>query len=57
MKEYLDGEIYYGGNSEKRTIQKRIEFLGVLKEKSQDANVKDECTRLLELWRESSLAY
>lgn len=57
MKEYLDGEIYYGGNSEKRTVQKRIEFLGVLKEKSPDATVQDECTRLLELWRESSLAY
>ncbi|MCX8149946.1 MAG: hypothetical protein N3D85_00335 [Candidatus Bathyarchaeota archaeon] len=57
MKEYLDGEIYYGGNSEKRTVQKRIDFLGVLKEKSQDAKVKDECTRLLELWHESSLAY
>jgi len=57
MKEYLDGEIYYGGNSEKRTTQKRIDFLGVLKEKSQDASVQDECTRLLELWRESSIAY
>ena len=57
MKEYLDGELYYGGNSEKRTVQKRIDFLGELKDKSQDANVKEECERLLEMWRESSLAY
>lgn len=57
MKEYLEGELYYGGNSEKRTVQKRIEFLGVLKSKSDDAAVKEECERLLEMWRESSLAY
>ena len=57
MKEYLDGELYYGGNSEKRTVQKRIDFLGVLKSKSQDAGVQEECERLLEMWRESSLAY
>lgn len=57
MKEYLDGELYYGGNSEKRTVQKRIDFLGELKAKSQDATVKEECERLLEMWRESSLAY
>ncbi len=57
MKEYLEGELYYGGNSEKRTVQKRIEFLEVLKNKSTDAAVKEECERLLEMWRESSLAY
>jgi len=57
MKEYLDGELYYGGASEKRTVQKRIEFLELLKNKTSDANVKEECNRLLEMWRESSLAY
>ncbi len=57
MKEYLEGELYYGGNSEKRTVQKRIEFLEVLKNKTTDAAVKEECERLLEMWRESSLAY
>jgi hypothetical protein len=56
MKEYLEGELYYGGNSEKRTVQKRIEFLEVLKNKTADAAVKEECERLLEMWRESSLA-
>ena len=57
MKEYLDGELYYGGASEKRTIQKRIEFLELLKNKTTDEAVKGECERLLEMWRESSLAY
>jgi hypothetical protein len=57
MKEYLEGELYYGGASEKRTVQKRIEFLELLKEKTSDVNVKEECVRLLEMWRESSLAY
>ncbi len=57
MKEYLEGELYYGGASEKRTVQKRIEFLEVLKERSTDSQVKEECERLLEMWRESSLAY
>ena len=57
MKEYIDGEMYYGGASEKRTVQKRIEFLEVLKDKTADATVKAECGRLLEMWRENALAY
>jgi hypothetical protein len=57
MKEYLDGELYYGGASEKRTVQKRIEFLELLRDKTASKGVKKECERLLEMWRESSLAY
>lgn len=57
MKEYLEGELYYGGNAEKRSVAKRIEFLRVLKEKSGDANIREECERLLQMWKESSLAY
>jgi hypothetical protein len=57
MKEYLEGELYYGGASEKRTVQKRIEFLELLKTKTANASVKEECERLLEMWRESALAY
>ncbi len=55
MQEYLEGKLYYGGAAEKRSIAKRIEFLEALKSKSQDAEVKEECERLLELWRDSSL--
>ena len=57
MKEYLEGELYYGGNAEKRSVTKRIEFLQVLKEKSSDKKVKEECDRLLEMWNESSLTF
>ncbi len=57
MKEYLDGELYYGGNSENRTVAKRMEFLQVLKEKTNDQFVKDECDRLLEMWNDASLAF
>jgi hypothetical protein len=57
MKEYIEGELYYGGNAEKRSVEKRIHFLEVLKSKSQDENVKEECARLLQMWEDSSLAY
>ncbi len=57
MKEYLDGELYYGGNAEKRSVVKRIEFLQALKEKTADPAVKEECQRLLDLWAESSLSF
>ena len=57
MKEYLEGELYYGGIAEKRSVEKRIEFLEILKKKSQDESVKEECARLLKMWEDSSLAY
>jgi len=57
MKEYLDGELYYGGNAEKRSVAKRIEFLKMLKEKSADSSIKEECDRLLEMWKDSSLVF
>jgi hypothetical protein len=57
MKEYLEGELYYGGNAEKRSVAKRVEFLQVLRDKSGDKNVKEECERLLQMWKESSLAF
>jgi hypothetical protein len=56
MKEYLDGELYYGGNAEKRSVAKRIEFLRILKNKSTISVVKEECERLLQMWEESSLS-
>ena len=57
MKEYLEGELYYGGNAEKRSVEKRVRFLEVLRNKSQDQNVKEECERLLQMWEDSALAY
>jgi hypothetical protein len=57
MKEYLEGELYYGGTAEKRSVAKRMEFLQVLKEKSNDSSIKEECEQLLQMWKESSLAF
>lgn len=57
MKEYLEGELYYGGTAEKRSVAKRVEFLKKLQEKSVDEEVQEECGRLLQLWKESSLAF
>jgi hypothetical protein len=57
MKEYLEGELYYGGNAEKRSVEKRIHFLEVLKDESQDENVKKECARLLQMWADSSTVF
>jgi hypothetical protein len=56
MKEYLEGKLYYGGDAENRSVAKRIEFLKVLKDKSTDKHVKEECERLLNMWKDSSLA-
>jgi hypothetical protein len=57
MKEYLEGKLYYGGAAEKRSDEKRIEFLKVLKTKSQEEQVREECERILKLWRESYWVY
>ena len=57
MSEYLELKHYYGGEAEKRSVEKRLEFLKTLKSKSQEEDVIAECERLLSLWRESSLAY
>jgi hypothetical protein len=56
MKQYIDGDLYYGGTSEKLTVEKRIEFLDALKNKTDETEIKDECERLLKMWEESSLA-
>lgn len=56
MKQYLDGDLYYGGTSEKQTVAKRIEFLKSLKSKTDDKEIIEECDRLLQMWADSSLA-
>jgi hypothetical protein len=57
MKEYLEGKLYYGGEAERRSVEKRIEFLKKLKDKSREKEVTEECERLLKLWKESYLVY
>jgi hypothetical protein len=57
MKEYLEGKLYYGGAAEKRSDEKRVEFLKTLKAKSQEENIRKECDRILNLWNEGYLVY
>jgi hypothetical protein len=57
MKEYLEGTLYYGGQAEKRSGEKRIKFLEELKLKSREKSVVKECERLVQMWKESSLVY
>ena len=57
MKEYIEGKEYYGGQAEKRSVEKRIQFLEVLERESEDKAIKNECKRLLQMWEEASLAY
>ena len=57
MKEFLEGKLYYGGKAEKRSDEKRIQFLEVLKKKTRKKQVKEECERLLRFWSESYLVY
>jgi hypothetical protein len=53
MKEYLEGKLYYGGAAEKRSVDKRIEFLETLKKRTRKKEVREECERLLSSWSES----
>lgn len=57
MREYLEGKLYYGSAAEKRSVDKRIEFLTVLKTKTDEKEVREECERLLQLWSDSRLVY
>ena len=57
MKEYLEGKEYYGGQAEKRSVDKRIGFLEKLEKESKNKNIKDECKRLLQMWEDAALAY
>jgi hypothetical protein len=53
MREYLEGLLYYGGEAERRSVEKRIEFLKTLKKKSRRKEVREECEKLLREWSES----
>jgi len=57
MKEYLEGKEYYGGQAEKRSVEKRIKFLEILKKESKENSIKAECKRLLKMWEEASIVY
>lgn len=53
MKDYLEGEPYFGGAAETVAIEKGIEFLKALKNKSKDDTVKKQCEKALHEWEDS----
>ena len=57
MKEYLEGTLYYGGQAEKLSGEKRVKFLEELKLKTKEKSVAKECERLVQMWTDSSLIY
>lgn len=53
MRMYLEGKMYYGGEAERRSVEKRIEFLETLRKKVRKKDIKEECEKLLKSWSES----
>jgi len=56
MKDYLDRKLYYG-TGEITAIEKRLEFLEKLKEKSKSQDVKERCEDLLKKWSETKIMF
>lgn len=56
MKDYLEGKLYYG-TGEMSAIEKRLQFLQRLKEKSQSQEVKRHCEELLKQWEDTKMMF
>jgi len=56
MKDYLEGKLYYG-TGEMSAIEKRLEFLEKLKEKSRSQDVKKRCEELLKRWSDTKMMF
>jgi hypothetical protein len=56
MKDYLEGRLYYGAG-EMAAIEKRLEFLGKLREKSRSKEIKQKCDELLKQWEDSKMMF
>lgn len=53
MKDYLEGEPYFGGAAEAVAVEKGIEFLKALKNKSKDNITRKQCEKALQQWEDS----
>jgi len=56
MKDYIEGKLYYG-TGEVTAIEKRLEFLEKLREKSKSQDVKKKCEELLKRWSETKIMF
>lgn len=51
MKDYIEGKLYYE-MGEIRAVEKRIEFLKILKNRSRNQIIKKRCQEILKSWSE-----
>lgn len=49
MKNFLEGKIYYGGEAERRAVEKRVEFLRDLKKRG-SPRIRKGCEESLKRW-------
>jgi len=54
MKDFLEDKPYYGGQGEISAVNKRLEFLKTLKNKSRKHDVKKRCEEILKSWADST---
>lgn len=54
MKDFLEDKQYYGGPGEIRAVNKRLEFLKTLRDKTEEPNVKRRCEEILKNYAEST---
>ena len=51
MKDFIEGRLYYE-TGEIRAVNKRMEFLEALRDKTDDADIKSRCEKQLKRWKE-----
>lgn len=51
MKDFIEGRLYYE-TAEIKAVNKRMEFVETLKEKTDDSDLKKRCTENLKKWNE-----
>jgi uncharacterized protein YerC len=56
MKDYIEGRLYYG-IGEISAIEKRLEFIKTLGDKSKNKTIKKRCEELLEKWAETKIMF
>ena len=56
MKDYIERKLYYG-TGEIAAIEKRLEFLKKLRERSRSKEIKQKCDELLKRWEDTKLMF
>ena len=51
MKDFIEGRLYYE-TAEIRAVNKRLEFVKALREKTDDPNIKKSCEETIKKWNE-----